>query len=95
LSHPDFGYHNFLVDDDYNILAVIDRSGARDQPIEFSGELPMFLLSLHPIFWKGGRFDNEKWQSQEAKLAAQQIRSVEVICAEAQRCQAISVTAQQ
>ena len=93
LSHPDFGYHNFLVDDDYNILALIDWSGARVQPIEFSAVLPMFLCSLSPIFWEGGQFDNKERRRQEAKLAIQQARYVEVIHAEAQRHQIISVMA--
>ena len=93
LSHPDFGYHNFLVDDDdYNLLAVIDWNGARVQPIEFSAVLPMFLSSLPPIFWRGGRFDNEERQNQEAKLAIQRDEYVAAIRAEAQRCQAISLT---
>jgi hypothetical protein len=91
LSHPDFGYHNFIVDDDYNMVAVIDWSGARVQPIEFSAVFPMFLSSLHPIFWAGGRFDNEERRDEEAKLAAQQARYVGMISAEAQRCQAISI----
>jgi len=61
LSHPDFGYHNFIVDNDYNILAVIDWAGARVQLIEFSAAFPMFLSSLHSIFWKGGKLDNKKY----------------------------------
>ena len=75
------------------MLAVIDWSGARVQPIEFSAVLPMFLCSLHPIFWEGGQFDNEERRRQEAKLAIQQARYVEVIHAEAQRHQVISVMA--
>ena len=92
LSHPDFGYHNFLVDDD---LAVIDWSGERVQPIEFAAVFPMFLSSLHPIFWKGGRFDNEERRNQEAKLAIQRGHYVEAIRVEAQRCQVISEIDQQ
>lgn len=94
LSHPDFGYHNFIVDDDYNILAVIDWSGARVQPVEFSAIFPMFLFSLHPIFWEGGKFDNEERRSEEAKLAAEQARYIEMVDVEAKRCQVISAMQQ-
>jgi len=45
---------------------------------------------LHPIFWKGGRFDNEERRNQETKLAIQRGHYVEAIRAEAQRCQVIS-----
>jgi Phosphotransferase enzyme family len=59
LSHPDFAYHNFIVDDEYNLLAVIDWDGALIRPIEFSCILPMEIRSMNPIFWKGGRLDNK------------------------------------
>ena len=59
LSHPDFGYHNFIVDDEYNLLAVIDWDGALIRPIEFSSVFPMEIRSMNPIFWKGGRLDND------------------------------------
>jgi len=95
LSHPDFGYHNFIVDDDYNMVAVIDWSSARVQPIEFSAIFPMFLSSLHPIFWEGGRFDNEERRREETKLAAQQARYIDMIDTEAQRSQVVLLLVRQ
>ena len=69
---------------------VIDWSAARIQLIEFSVVLLVFLSSLHPIFWKGGWFDNAEHRNQEAKLAIQRGHYVERIRVEAQRCQVIS-----
>jgi Phosphotransferase enzyme family len=90
LSHPDFGYHNFIVDDDYNMVAVVDWDGARVLPVEFSAAFPMFLSSLHPIFWEVGRFDDEERRGEEAELKVQQAQYVEMIAAEAERCKGIS-----
>lgn len=74
LSHPDFGYHNFIVDDNYNLLAVIDWDGAQVRPLEFSAILPMSLAPLHPIFWEGGRFDTPDRREAEAVGAREQMK---------------------
>jgi hypothetical protein len=91
LSHPDFGYHNLLVDNDYNMVAVIDWGGAQVRPIEFSSTFPMFLSSLHPSFWQGGRFDTEERRHHESILASQQLKYKTVMDNEANRLQLASV----
>ena len=74
LSHPDFGYHNFIVDNNYNLLAVIDWDGAQVRPLEFSAILPMSLAPLHPIFWVGGKFDTPERRKAEALGAREQMK---------------------
>src|SRR5277367_4876724 len=41
IFHPDFGNHNFLVDDQYNIVSVIDWGGSIALPWEFIQMFPM------------------------------------------------------
>lgn len=88
LSHPDFGYHNFLVDDDYNLLAVVDWDEAFVGPIEFSAVFPMSLSTLHPSMWQGSSFDTEERRQEEAVLAVQQAQYRRVMDAEAERTKA-------
>jgi hypothetical protein len=90
LSHPDFGYHNILVDNDYNMIAVIDWGGAQVRPIEFSSTFPMFLSSLHPSIWHGGRFDTKERRHLESILASQQLKYKTVMDNEANRLQVAS-----
>lgn len=90
ISHPDFHYQNFIVDDDYNLLAVIDWDGASVRPIEFSAVLPAFISSLHPIFWEGGRLDHVKRRKSENILKAQQARYLSTMRAQAPESLAIS-----
>ena len=79
LSHPDLGYHNFIVDDQYNLLAVIDWDGVVIKPIEFSATFPMELDAPHPIFWKGGRLDNERNRKRIARLEDGQRKYIAVM----------------
>jgi Phosphotransferase enzyme family len=65
LSHPDFGYHNFIVDDNYDLLAVIDWDRAKVRPLEFSAIVPLGLAPLHSMFWEGGRFDTPERRAEE------------------------------
>jgi hypothetical protein len=88
LSHPDFGYHNFLVDNDYNMLTVIDWDEAYVRPIEFSAVFPMALSTLHPSMWQGSSFDTEERRQEEAVLAAQQAQYRSVMDTEAERTNA-------
>jgi len=67
IFHPDFGYHNFLVDDNYNMLAVIDWGGSAALPLEFTHTFPFNLHSLHEVFWKDGPFDGPLAREQEAQ----------------------------
>src|SRR5579859_8024078 len=47
LHHPDFGV-NIIIDDDYNILAVIDWEQTFTAPIELAGQFPLRLLHFPP-----------------------------------------------
>jgi len=58
LYHLDLGIHNFLVEDDYNILALIDSDGACTLPSEYSAVHPMSLRGLPKVFWRGSCFEN-------------------------------------
>ena len=82
------------MDDQYNVLAVIDWDGARVQPIEFSAILPMSLSFVHPIFWDGGRLDNEVRRMEEVEQQVERDRYVGVMEAEAVKCNLVSVMQQ-
>jgi len=59
LYHPDFGNHNFIVDDDYNIIGLIDWGDTWILPVEFCEIFPQCLTFLNEIFWKGSRFEKQ------------------------------------
>jgi len=44
LTHPDFSVFNFLFDDDFNITALIDRSGCQTIPIESFANAPYLVV---------------------------------------------------
>lgn len=88
LSHPDFGYHNFLVDKEYNMLAVIDWDEAYVRPIEFAAIFPMALVTLQPRLWQGSPFDTEDRRKEQAEADIKQQEYRRVMDAEAQIHQA-------
>jgi len=53
LFHTDFGNHNILVDDEYNIVGVIDWIDAHVLPMEFCAIYPHCLYELPEVFWVG------------------------------------------
>jgi hypothetical protein len=55
LYYRDLGNLNFLVDDDYNILVLIDWEGTCTLPSEYSAVRPMSLRVLPKVFWRGSR----------------------------------------
>jgi Phosphotransferase enzyme family len=79
LCHPDFGNHNILVDNEYNILSIIDWGTAKVLPFEFSGVFPSELSGVHEIFWKGGPFDNVQRRQREVKRGARQSKYVKYV----------------
>jgi hypothetical protein len=48
LHHPDFGVNNIIIDDDYNVLAVIDWEQTFTAPVELAGQFPLRLLHFPP-----------------------------------------------
>jgi Phosphotransferase enzyme family len=58
LFHADFGDHNILVDDEYNVVGVIDWVDARVLPIEFCAIYPDHLYTLPEIFWRGSPMES-------------------------------------
>jgi hypothetical protein len=53
LFHTDFGDHNILVDDEYNVVGVIDWVDALVLPIEFCAIYPDCLYALPEALWRG------------------------------------------
>jgi hypothetical protein len=47
LIHPDFGCNNMIIDDEYNILAVIDWEESFAGPTELAAQLPL-RLRIYP-----------------------------------------------
>jgi hypothetical protein len=74
IFHSDFGYHNFLVDNQYNVVGIIDWGGSIALPTEFLQIFPMNLQSLHEIFWKYGPFDTPAARDLEVKERADQLQ---------------------
>lgn len=58
LANRDFGAHNVLVDDDFNIIGLIDFDGVIAAPIELVAQLPLFTGLERPIpgFVETGEF---------------------------------------
>ncbi|CAG8922165.1 unnamed protein product [Penicillium salamii] len=51
IAHPDFGAHNLLVNENFEILAVIDFDGVIAAPIEVQAQFPVLTgLSVEPPF---------------------------------------------
>ena len=72
IFHPDFGNHNFLVDDLYNIIGLIDWGGSIALPREFIHNFPTNLRSLHDVFWRNGPLDGPLARKQDLKEKAEQ-----------------------
>lgn len=73
LVHPDFGNHNILVNDEYDIVSVVDWGGANVLPLEFSAIFPASLQAIHDIFWMGGPFDNAQTRLEHSERKNDQL----------------------
>jgi len=70
------------VDNQYNLLAVIDWDGVLIKPIEFAATFPMEVNTSHPIFWEGGRLDNEQNRKRNSELDDAQRKYMAVMLGE-------------
>ena len=79
LFHVDFGDHNILVDDDYNVVGVIDWAGAYVLPLEFAAIYPDLLYTLPEVFWRGSPLEMVAEEMSKSQRVLQR-RYLEYVC---------------